>query len=334
MIERNGDVPCTSRSGLRAWRAAGMGLLLAVGAQGAAAQPAAPTGPAVLPQDTVVAARGGVELTMQELDARLAQMPAGVRAGYMDDPERIEMLLLNMLLEKQLAQMGRDAGLHQRRLFDVQAQQVVDRLLGSQAIEHHVATLPRPDFEQLAEERYATDKTKYRKPERLDLTQILVTTGVRSAEDARARAEEAHRKAVSGEVPFEELVREYNDGNPVSGRLQEIVPGQTVQPFEEAVFALAEPGDISPVIETRFGFHVVRLDRRIEESRVPFSAVKDQLVKELREKWQASESAALRERLNSLPVEAEPEVIASLRTRYQPEHSPLKDYPDPAAARE
>ena len=332
MMQRDRGVQRTPRAALRAW---GLACLVALAPWATvAAQAAAGAAAEVLPADTVVASRGGVELTMAELDARLAQMPAEVRGGYMDDPERIEMLLLNMLLEKQLAKMGRDAGLHERRLFDLQARQVVDRLLGSQALDHHVAHLPQPDFEQLAEERYATDRTKYRKPERRDLTQILVTTGVRTAEDAKARAEEAHRKAVSGEVPFEELVREYNDGNPVSGRLQEIVRGQTVQPFEDAVFALQEPGDISPVIETRFGYHVVRLDRTIEESRVPFSAVKDQLVKELRKEWQGSESAMLREKLNNLPVDAKPEVIASLRTRYQPENSPLKDYAEPATAQE
>jgi peptidyl-prolyl cis-trans isomerase C len=45
------------------------------------------------------------------------------------------------------------------------------------------------------------------------------------------------------------------------GSLGEITRGQMMPDFEEALFALQEPGEISQIVETDFGFHIIRLDR-------------------------------------------------------------------------
>lgn len=57
------------------------------------------------------------------------------------------------------------------------------------------------------------------------------------------------------------------------GNLGQIGPGQTVPAFEHALAALEE-GAITPEpVETRYGFHVIRLDRRIAGRDLPFEAV-------------------------------------------------------------
>ena len=62
---------------------------------------------------------------------------------------------------------------------------------------------------------------------------------------------------------FSELAEEFSigPGAESGGVIGEITRGQMMPEFEEALFALKEPGDISPIIETDFGYHIIRLDK-------------------------------------------------------------------------
>jgi peptidyl-prolyl cis-trans isomerase SurA len=65
---------------------------------------------------------------------------------------------------------------------------------------------------------------------------------------------------------FADLARRFSDDTrsaPRGGALGTLSPSQQVAPaFKEAAFALDEPGDVSGVVETRFGFHLIQLQGR------------------------------------------------------------------------
>lgn len=85
----------------------------------------------------------------------------------------------------------------------------------------------------------------------------------RSREEARARAAELHLRALSGD--FAALAEEHSDGPSAArgGRLGTWTTGTMDPAFERAVASVA-PGEVGPVVETPFGFHIVRRDA-IEE---------------------------------------------------------------------
>jgi parvulin-like peptidyl-prolyl isomerase len=80
----------------------------------------------------------------------------------------------------------------------------------------------------------------------------------RTKEEALARIHEVQAKLEEGQS-FEDLAREYSDG-PTSvrgGDLGSFGRGMMTPNFEEAAFAL-EPGEISDVVETPFGYHLIQ----------------------------------------------------------------------------
>ena len=95
---------------------------------------------------------------------------------------------------------------------------------------------------------------------------ILIRPGA-TPEDSLARRAtmDSVRTAVLGGADFGALAREYSEdpgSAPRGGDLGSFGPGRMVPPFEQAAFALAEPGDVSEVVTTRFGFHLIQLTGR------------------------------------------------------------------------
>ena len=80
---------------------------------------------------------------------------------------------------------------------------------------------------------------------------------------ARRQAEEILKRARAGE-DFVKLAKEYTTepgGKKRGGDLGWFGRGQMVKPFEEAAFAL-QPGHISDVVETDFGYHIIKVEER------------------------------------------------------------------------
>src|SRR5690606_41274269 len=76
--------------------------------------------------------------------------------------------------------------------------------------------------------------------------------------------EALRERTLAGEA-FATLARQYSD-DVASGRrggdLGFFGLGRMVPPFNDAAFALQNPGDISDVVETQFGYHLIRLEER------------------------------------------------------------------------
>ena len=108
---------------------------------------------------------------------------------------------------------------------------------------------------------------------------LISTDGLDEAgiEDARSRAQGIRQELVDG-ADFATLAAERSEGpsGPRGGDLGTFGRGQMVGPFEEAAFAL-EVGEISDVVVTQFGFHVIEVTEIIESTFVPIEDVEPQI---------------------------------------------------------
>jgi len=109
---------------------------------------------------------------------------------------------------------------------------------------------------------------------------LLEASGDSEIEEKTAQLEEIKARIVAGES-FSDLAKEFSTdiGSAQSGgSLGQILPGAMVAPFEEGVYGLAEVGDLSDIIETEFGVHLIKLDSITPAEGKAFEEVKDEII--------------------------------------------------------
>ena len=121
------------------------------------------------------------------------------------------------------------------------------------------------------EKYYRQNLNQYSTPEQRSARHILFKTSEGESEDALSekyqQAEDVLELARAGE-DFAELAKQFSEGptGPKGGDLGTFSRGRMVKPFDDAVFGLSE-GEISDdVVETQFGFHIIKLEK-IEPAR-------------------------------------------------------------------
>jgi len=141
-------------------------------------------------------------------------------------------------------------------------------------------TVPEEELRRV----YRSSPDRFRLPDRVKVRHILLKTMNKSPDEVkqiRAKAEDILKQIKAG-ADFAELAKKYSEDTGTAsqgGDLGWIARGQTVKNFENAAFTL-KPGQISDVISTEYGFHIIQVLEK-ERARVkPFAEVKDELAQE------------------------------------------------------
>jgi parvulin-like peptidyl-prolyl isomerase len=268
--------------------------------------------------DAVLARRGSAEMTRMELDARLEEIPADKRPGFLSDPERIDQIVSQVLLVEQLADEATAEGLDQDPrlpgLIDLARKRILSQLRLEQLRKEAAQTA---NAAQLARERYLADPSRFVIGETRTARHILFGTDKRSDADARAAAEAAIQRLAAGES-FEALARELSDDTGTrgdGGRIADIPRGRTDPAFETALFELAKPGDRSAPVKSRFGWHVIELESIAPARTQPYEDVRAALEAEVAAQVVDARVKNHTDQLQGLPVEADLPALDALRTR-------------------
>ncbi|ADJ22744.1 PpiC-type peptidyl-prolyl cis-trans isomerase [Hyphomicrobium denitrificans ATCC 51888] len=244
---------------------------------GAAKAPAAqasgkpgPAAPLVTPQVSV----DGIVISSKAIAAEVQNFPsrnpgegwlAAARALVIRELLLQEARRLNIVAEPKADVDGRE--------------ETVDDALVRGLIEREVR-VPVAD-EATSHRFYENNRRRFTSAALYEADHILI--GARRDDDASyaaARERATSIAAVLATEPdqFAELARAWSacPSATLGGSLGQIAPGDTTEEFEAALVSLA-PGEISGPVETRYGVHVIRLNRRIEGNTLPFEAVRERI---------------------------------------------------------
>lgn len=325
-------------------------LLAALGAGVAAAanaQPVMPGQSKAPPAVAAPAADPAVELlrnarttvTQGDYDAELSRLPPDMRPGFGTDINRINTLLGALLINKTLGAEARAAGLDRDPEVQRRIALETERLLGQilvQRLEDQAGKEfdARPGMEVAARERWLTQQEKYRSPEQVQVTHILIEVPKHKREEALRIAQEARAKIVAG-ADMNALAKEISEDPSAQqngGRLDWRTREQLDTQFARAAFALAKSGDLSQPVLSKYGYHVIRLDDKRAGTQRSFESVKGAIIAEMRkayvEQQRNDRFASIR---NDPTIVVNQPAVESLVKRLDPEQ--LRKANEEAAAR-
>jgi peptidyl-prolyl cis-trans isomerase C len=151
---------------------------------------------------------------------------------------------------------------------------------------------------------YQQNPDKFQQPERVRASHILIRTeenaDAKAKEAAKAKATDVLKQVKSGK-DFAELAKQHSQdpGSAVQGGdLGFFQQGQMVGAFERAAFAL-KPGEVSEIVETPFGFHIIKMAEKQPARTVPIAEVKPQIEQFLQNQQRQQKTQAFIESLKS-----------------------------------
>ena len=266
------------------------------------------------PSGKVIARYAGQTFTEGQFRDEMKQLSRRAR-GALSDPERRRQFVDNFVLSRLIYEKGVASGYETdpdvvKQLEDLKRRLVVQRVMQEQQ------SAPVEDAEVQAyydahQSEFATDRVK--------ASHILVTD--------EALAKEILVKLRANPGQFESLAKEHSIDKANAekgGDLGFFGRGRMVKEFEDAAFVLNEDGQISEIVQTRFGYHIIKRTGREEGKVKPFDEVKNQIrIRLINEKRRQKTEEFLSKLKQDAGYQVDIEVLSAV---------PLDDLPEPEHA--
>lgn len=267
----------------------------------------------------VVAKVNGVSITRAEVDRAKKVLLSQNRMTQPMTPDiaqKVEEAAVNQLIAKELLyQAGRKLEIKdldkqvQERVSQGKArfpsqEEYLKTLKNMDMTEKDVETFAREDLvinnliekdvvaktavsDEEAKKFYNDNIDKFKRDETVKASHILIKVEPNASADDKKKAKEkaeAILKQVKGGADFAEVAKKESGcpSAPQGGDLGFFGKGQMVPPFEKAAFAL-KPGEVSDVVETQFGYHIIKLTDKRPAETVTFEETKDRIVQFLKQ---------------------------------------------------
>lgn len=245
------------------------------------------------PKGNILIQDATLSITKEEALIMLEDMTASQRKRMLTDEDKFKGLLIDLLIVKKKAAAAKKLEIDKQKIVQWKIKKAETRILASQLIKQYRKKIISPeDIELLAKEYYNAHPEEYLIEEKIKVAHILLST--RDAKDADSKADKLKslQKIVlqikEGKLTFEEAAKKHSDdtGSAKSGGIiNYFTRGKMVKPFEEAAFNLKNNNDLSDIIESQFGYHIIKLIDHMVASTRPYTEVKEQLINKEKSKY-------------------------------------------------
>jgi peptidyl-prolyl cis-trans isomerase C len=266
------------------------------------------TAAAAQAQPTVLLQGPAATVTADDVRAAAQSVPAASRDALMSRADQVQRLLQDLYVRRALAAEAERAALDKDPVLAAQLRQARERILSEARLEAIDSAAAPADAAVAAYARdlYRASPEKFQAPAQTRARHILIS---RSADGKAKERAEALLAQIKGGASFDELARRESADLASArkgGDLGWFGAGTTLKEFEDAVALLKEPGELAPVVESQYGFHVVRLEGRRPAGLRPFDEVRPEIEREIRDKAHTeARRAKMRELLEPLKPDAE-----------------------------
>lgn len=157
---------------------------------------------------------------------------------------------------------------------DLELQMRMERLLAELT-----ATI-KPPTEQGCRTFYQQNKDQFITSEMVHAAHIVIHVDAETTpEDAEKKITDVKKELKDG-GHFEQIADKFSSCPGSGGDLGFFPRGQMVQEFEDVVFKM-NPGEVSDIVKTQFGYHIIKLYEKAPKRAIPFDKVKDQISNQL-----------------------------------------------------
>lgn len=231
--------------------------------------------------DVALGKIGNTRIMQMDLERMINNYDEDRRKMLENNPKNQINLVKRYIQAAVISRIARDKGFDKKPEVKEQMEEIANDFLAVEYINREIAAKINVTGEDISL-YYRIHKAEFMTPETIKARHILIAAQKASSEEDRKKAKEKAGevlKRVRAGEDFAKLAQEFSDdpgSKDKGGDLGFFQKGRMLPEFEKTAFS-SKPGTISDIIETQFGYHIIKVEEKKESVPEPLDKVRDKV---------------------------------------------------------
>jgi len=236
----------------------------------------------------------GISISASDVDQELGLLPPKKREKVIADDNNLQSTVTGLYFRKRMSQLAESQGMLADTEVQAALKQAREATLAKIVTDSFLEDLDYPSFDEEARAYYQEHQDEFTPPEQIRASHIFLQAPKK--EDKKRRRSEAEKilKQLRKGGSFAELAKAHSEDSSkhMGGDLGYFTRERMAPEFNEVAFSMEEKGEISGIVETRFGLHIIKLLDRKEPDAKSFEDVSGQIKQRLRAEYRQEQFSA------------------------------------------